>query len=42
MAAPYFQRVMAHDTTPREARANTRPKLAVCSHIVRLSSAGYH
>ena len=41
MAAPYFQRVMADHTVPREAGAifvRTRPRLAVYSHIVRLSS----
>jgi ribonuclease Z len=41
MAEAYIQRIIAHHTTPREAGLvfrQTRPKLAVYTHIVMLSS----
>ena len=38
MAAPYFQRVMAHHTVPARSSHAHGPKLAIYSHIVRLSS----
>jgi ribonuclease Z len=42
MAFPAVQRIIAHHTTPKEAGtvfAAAKPKLAVYSHIVRLSNA---
>ncbi len=41
MLEPYVQRIIAHRTTPREARrvfAQTRPKLAAYTHIVRIGN----
>ena len=38
MAAAYFQRVMAHHTVPARSSHAHGPKLAIYSHIVRLSS----
>jgi ribonuclease Z len=41
MVEAYIQRIIAHHTTPREAGLvfrQTRPKLAVYTHVVMLSS----
>jgi ribonuclease Z len=41
MKEAYVQRIIGHHTTPREAGrvfAQTKPKLAVFTHIVRLGS----